>query len=196
MNAIAKREEGRLGPCMLALPNDRWRDFVRALVVHPPGYGALVNSYVAAGFGGPDSKRQTLSKHAHQLSRDERIIAAVREEATKLLRLGHPEAVNVLYDIMRDPNHKDRLKAASEFLARSDPLTTQHRIDVTHRTIDPDQEAIEELRAARSLGATRERLCELFGEDGLTRIEALERVDDLRRSQAAKLIDGKAEETE
>jgi hypothetical protein len=86
----AKPEDwGELGPAMRQL-TERQRAFVRAYVVAPPGPGALVNSYVTAGYGLPESKRETLAKNAHHLSRGEKIIAAVREEATKLLRLGHP----------------------------------------------------------------------------------------------------------
>jgi hypothetical protein len=128
VNALTKQKEyAMMGPAMRSLSNDRQRAFARAYVVHPPGHGALINSYIAAGYGHPDSNRQNLSKNAHALSRDERVIAAIREEATKLLRLGHPEAVNTLYEIMRDPAHKDRWKAAAAILDRSDPQTTQHR---------------------------------------------------------------------
>jgi hypothetical protein len=46
------------------------------------------------------------------------------------------------------------------------PITTTQKIDVTHRVIDPDQEALEELRAVRELGTSREKLIELFGGNG------------------------------
>ena len=80
MNALIKEDYAALGPAMRAL-NERQRNFVRAYVTHPPGYGALVNSYAAAGYGSTD--RATMSKCAHTLSRDERVIAAIREEATR-----------------------------------------------------------------------------------------------------------------
>ncbi len=66
-------------------------------------------------------------------------------------------------------------------------------IDVTHRTIDPDQEALEEMRAARKLGATRAKLLELYGANGLDRLEALEAVDNARRADAAKIIEHQPE---
>ena len=44
---------------------------------------------------------------------------------------------------------------------------TKHDVNVTHRVIDPDAEALEELRALRSVGTSREKLVELFGQNGL-----------------------------
>lgn len=173
--------------------NERQRNFVRAYVVHPPGPGALVNSYIAAGFGNPDSRRDTLAKNAHHLSRSPKIMEAVREEAQKLLRLGHPEAVNVLFEVMRDPNHKDRVRAATAFLDRADPLSTQHNMAITHRVVlSADEEAIEELRAARALGASREKLIDLFGENYLPQLERLESA----KAAQAKLVTGRVIDNE
>jgi hypothetical protein len=61
---------------------------------------------------------------------------------------------------------------------------------VTHKVVDPDQEALQELRAARHIGATREKLIELFGSNGLERLEALEAAENAQRAAAAKLIEG------
>lgn len=186
LNALAKQEDwGTMGDAMRNLPNDQVRAFVRAYVVHPPGQGALLNSYIAAGYGKPDSKRETLSKNAWHLAHDPRVVAAVREEAVKVLRLSHPEAVNTLLECMRDPNNKDRWKCALAILERTDPTMTHNRLDITHRVVDLDQEALDELRAARSLGASRERLIELFGSNELPRLEKLE----ARKAEQAKVID-------
>jgi hypothetical protein len=70
------------------------------------------------------------------------------------------------------------------------PITTTQKIDVTHRLIDPDQEALEELQAMRQIGATQEKLVELFGGNGLARLERLEAADRARRSTEAKIIEG------
>jgi hypothetical protein len=186
LNALAKQEDwGTMGDAMRNLPNDQVRAFVRAYVVHPPGQGALLNSYIAAGYGKPDSKRETLSKNAWHLAHDPRVVAAVREEAVKVLRLSHPEAVNTLLECMRDPNNKDRWKCALAILERTDPTMTHNRLDITHRVVDLDQEALDELRAARSLGASRERLIELFGSNEFPRLEKLE----ARKAEQAKVID-------
>jgi len=72
-------------------------------------------------------------------------------------------------------------------LDRADPLQTSHSISVTHKVVSADEEAIEELRAARALGATRERLLDLFGENELPRLERLEAA----KAVQAKLVTGK-----
>ncbi len=188
MNEVTKPETwAELGPAMQAL-NERRREFVRHLVTGKPGYGSLTRAYKLAGYG-KNSKGATLSKEAHHLSRDSRIIEAIAEESKKVIRVGHPEAVAALFAIIRDPSHRDHGRAIAAVIDRCDPAVTKHSVDVTHRTIDPDQEAIEEMRAARKLGATRDKLLELYGANGLDRLEALEAVDNARRADAAKIIE-------
>jgi phage terminase small subunit len=182
---------GELGPAMKVL-NERQRAFVRYLVTEKPGYGALTRAYRKAGYG-KNSKAATLAKEAHHMSRDERIIAAIAEECRKVIRLGHPEAVAAMFNMIRDPAHRDHARAVMGLLDRVDPIATKHSIDVTHRTIDPDHEALEELRAARKLGATREKLVELYGANGLDRLEALEAIDNARRADSAKVIEHQQE---
>jgi hypothetical protein len=75
-------------------------------------------------------------------------------------------------------------------LDRVDPVVSHQHIDVTHKHVDADQEAIEELRALRQLGTAREKLIELFGGNGLVRLEALEAADTAQRAQNAKTIEG------
>ena len=181
---------GELGPAMKAL-NERHREFVRHLVTGPVGHGRLTRAYKLAGY--KSAKASTLSKEAHALSRDERVIAAIAEELKKVLRIGHPEIVAAAFNLVRSPEHRDHGRAVFGLLDRLDPVQTKHSIDVTHRTIDPDQEALEEMRAARKLGATRAKLLELYGANGLDRLEALEAVDNARRADAAKIIEHQPE---
>jgi phage terminase small subunit len=189
--AISEETYGELGPAMKSL-NERQRAFVRFLVTEKPGYAALTRAYRKAGYG-KNSKAATLSKDAHHMSRDERVIAAIAEESRKVIRVGHPEAVAALFAMIRDPEHRDHARAVMGLLDRVDPVATKHSIDVTHRTIDPDQEALEEMRAARKLGATRDKLLELYGANGLDRLEALEAIDNARRADAAKIIEHQPE---
>jgi hypothetical protein len=188
---VTRRNEdwGQLGPAMKALPNDRWRDFVRAMVTQRPGHGSLTRAARAAGFG-KNSKGATLAKFAHNLSRDDRMIAAIAEESKKILRIGHPEAVNAALAVIRDPSHKDHGRMVTALLDRVDPIVSRHDIEVVHRVVDPDREALEELRALRQLGTPREKLIELFGHNGLDRIETLDTADTARRAEEAKVIDG------
>ncbi|MGB6536054.1 MAG: hypothetical protein WBF58_08840 [Xanthobacteraceae bacterium] len=185
---------GQLGPAMREL-NERQRAFVRFLVTEKPGYGALTRAYRKAGYG-KNSKAATLSKEAHHLSRDLRIIEAIAEESKKVIRVGHPEAVAALFNMIRDPRHRDHARAVAAVLDRCDPAISKHSIDVTHRHEDPDRAALEELKALRQLGTPRQKLLELYGPNGLDRLEALEAVENAHRAAAAKIIDGEVMERE
>jgi hypothetical protein len=188
---LAKREDwGQLGPAMRALPNDRWRAFVYHYVTGKPGHGSLARAARLAGFGAK-STPTNVAKLAHNISRDERTVAAIAEEARKIVRVGAPEAATALLNLIRDPEHRDHGRAIAMVLDRADPVEThsRHNIEVVHKVVDPDVEALEELRALRQLGTSREKLLELFGGNGLSRIEKLEAADLARRSEAAKVIE-------
>jgi hypothetical protein len=178
---------GELGPAMRALPNERWRAFVRALVTGKAGYGALVRAYRASGFN--CTKASTQSKEAHSMSRDERVIAAIAEESRKVIRVGHPEAVAALFGLIRDSSHRDHARAVAMVLDRCDPVVTTQKIDVTHRHEDADRMALEELKALRKLGTARDKLLELYGPNGLDRLEMLEAAETAQRAAAAKVIE-------
>jgi hypothetical protein len=184
----AREDYGALGPCMRALPNDKWRDYVFHYVSHPPGHGAQARAARLAGFA-KGSKPIVVAKIAHRLAHDPRMIEAIAEQSKKMVRAGAPEAVNALYEMIRDPSSKDRMAAVRAVLNRVDPEVAHQNLQVTHRIVDPDQEAVEELRAARALGAPRSKLLELFGENGLARVERLEAADASRRAAEAKVID-------
>lgn len=180
---------GELGSSMRAL-NERQRAFVRFFLMERPGYGAAVAAYRKAGYG-KTSKPTTQSKDAYHLLRTEKVIAAISEEARKVLRgIGHAEAVSALLNMIRNPKHRDHARAVDMILRRADPEIS--KIDVTHRVIDPDQEALEELRALRKLDTNRDKLLELYGPNGLDRLEMLEAADNARRAGQAKLIEGRA----
>ena len=131
------------------------------------------------------------------MSHDERAIAAIAEESRKVIRTGAPEAANALMNLIRDPKHRDHGRAIALMLERTDPAETRshHSVDVVHKIIDPDLEALEELRALRELGTSRQKLLELFGPNGLDRIERLEASDQVRRAANAKVIEGECIET-
>ena len=142
---------GELGPAMRVL-NERQRLFVRALLMEKPGYGAATDAFRKAGYG-KTSKAATQSKEAHKMLRDDRIIAAIAEEAKKVIRgIGHAEAVSALLNMVRDPEHRDHARAVDMVMRRVDPEVNKYTVDVTHRVDDPDREALEELRALRKLG--------------------------------------------
>jgi hypothetical protein len=190
--AVQKKREdwGQLGPAMRALPNDSWRQFAHELVTGKPGHGRYARAARAAGFG-KQSTTTNIAKLAWKVAHDDRMIAAIAEESRKYLRGGHPEAVTAVLAPVRNPGHRDHMRAVSEILSRSDPVVTKQDISVVHRVIDPDQEALEELRALRQIGATREKLVELFGGNGIARLERLEAAEQTARAEAAKVIEGR-----
>ncbi len=197
MTTPARRDAdwGELGPAMKALPNDRWRAFVEFYVLETfrngakNNYGAQARAARAAGFGSPKSKPKALAHMAWARMRDDRMIAAIAEESRKLLRSGAPEAVKAVHAGIRNPDHKDHARFVAMVLDRADPVESKQLIEVTHKHLDPDQEALEELRALRSLGTAREKLIDLFGTNGLDRLERLEAADTTRRASNAKVID-------
>ena len=155
-------------------------------VTGKPGWGAPTRAYRAAGFAGT---QPTQTREAHRLCRDERVIAAIAEESRKVVRVGHPEAVNALFNMIRDPTHRDHARAVAAVLDRCDPVVTTQKIDVVHRHESPDQRALEELKALRKLGTPRSTLLELFGPNGLDRLEMLEAAEIAQRAAAARVIE-------
>lgn len=182
MRPPARKEDlGQFGPCMQSLPNDKWRAFAYAYVTGAPGRGALVDALREAGIAA-DSPPANQGKIAWKLANDERMIAAIGELSRKILRVGAPEAANALLAVIRNADHKDHVRALGMVLDRADPIETRARVDVTVKVEDEDERALEELKAARALGATRLKLQELFGGNYLDRLEAME-------SSRAKVID-------
>src|SRR3974390_28779 len=195
MKALTRKENngGEYGPAMRALPSDRWRAFVDFFLLEKPGRGAQTAAARRAGFGTPNTRPVNMARTAYRLMQDERMIAAIAEEARKMLRGAAPEAVKALHNMVRDPTHKDHARAVAMMLDRTDPVVTNQNISVTHRHVDPVAEEIEELRALRQLGTSREKLLELFGGNGLARIEALEAEDAAKN---AKIIEAEVIETQ
>jgi hypothetical protein len=194
---------GELGPAMKALPSDRWRAFVEFYLIetctnkNKNFKGAKEAAARKARFGKPNSSATTLSQIGYRILQDPRMIAAIAEEGRKFLRSSiAPEAIKALENMVRDPEHKDHARAVAMVLDRTDPLVAHQQIDVTHKHVDADQEGIEELRALRQLGTSHEKLVELFGGNGLARLEALEAADTAQRAQHAKVIEGEAVEIE
>jgi hypothetical protein len=172
---------------MRKLPNDKWRMFARA---YATGKGNLSAAARAAGFG-KGGTSQWCNKIGWNLSRDPRMVAAIEEEARNVIRLGAPEAARALLNLVRNEGHKDHARGVGMLLDRVYPVMTVGSVEVTHKLASPDEEALEELRAVRKLGASREKLLELFGYNGLERLEALE----ARRADNAKVIDGELAES-
>src|SRR5262249_25172563 len=197
MNALTHdRTWGELGPAMKALPNDRYRAFVEFYLLEKPGRGAQTAADRRAGFVKPRTTALSYAQISYRMVRDERVVAAIAEESRKLLRAGAPDAVKRLHDVINDPDHPGHIRAIAMLLDRADPVTSHQTIEVTHKHVDSDQEAIEELRALRQLNTPREKLLELYGGNGLARLEALEAAVTAQVAQNAKVIEAEVIEAE
>jgi len=179
---------------MQGLPNNKWRNFVEFYLLEKPGYGAQVNAARRAGFGHARTTPLNMARIASRLMRDDRILVALAEEGRKIVRGGGAEAAKALLNLVRDSEHKDHARGIAMVLARTDPEVQHHDLQVTHKIEDPDHEALEELRALRQLGTSREKLLQLFGGNGLARLERLEAAELERRAENARVIDAEAVE--
>jgi phage terminase small subunit len=191
LTARKQQDWGEYGPCMRALTG-RQRAFVEFLLVEPPTHGAQTRAARRAGYGTGRTTPSIMAKISSRLVRDEKVLAALNEEARKLLRSGGVEATKALLALIHDNTHKDHARGIAMVLARTDPEIERHDFNVMHKILNPDEEALEELRALRQLGTAREKLVELFGGNGLARLELLEAAATERRSASAKVIEGQA----
>ncbi len=123
------------GRAMAALP-DQYRDFVLRLMELGPTKKAAAKAAGDVGF---------TTQHGYKLMRDERVLLAIREEATKQLSGSVLVGVKVMLEIAQDVDHKDRFKAAKE-LAGLNGFTTEQKVIVEHRTPDIKKQ-IDEIRA-------------------------------------------------
>jgi hypothetical protein len=140
--AVLEAYEGELGPAMLALPTDRMRAWVDAVVRLGAGHK------VAAKIAGYSGNAATLAVCGHRLAHDERVIAALAELARKMVRAATIASVRYLAGLVEneDADHRDRVKAAQLILDRGGlPAHTEHKLTIEDSRTD--QQKIDELRA-------------------------------------------------
>ena len=124
--ALHSAEEGKLGPAMLALPTDGMRAFVYAML----DTGGQ-NQMLCAKESGYTGTERTLAVTGHRLAHDERVQAAIQEEARRRLNAGAILAVNTVLSIAANATHKDQLRAATAILDRTGLHTTsEHKVTV------------------------------------------------------------------
>jgi hypothetical protein len=109
----------------------------------------------------------------------------------KQIRSSAPEAIAAVREIIANPDHRDRLKAAQTVLERIEPTMQRLDVHVKHELVDREQEAINYLRKLRELGVSREKLEEELGFSDLPRYERLLALEDAKKS----ITQGKVIET-
>ncbi len=131
------------GPKMLALPNDRWRNFVMALYDQDAprkGDGLLVYAARKVGFGTATSTTKSLGVQAHRVCYDERTQKAIAEYSMAVARGGlAPDVVKGIRDVVNDPKHRDHARMLALVYERLDPVQTLHTVKVEdHRPASPE----------------------------------------------------------
>lgn len=121
--------------------------------------------------GKPDLDRYYRQK-AYALLGRPHIKEAVIALSNRSMRMLAPKAIEAVSDILEMTHHKDRLKAASMVLDRTDPSVQKVDVQHTHK-IDATKESIEFLKHLKANGAPREMLVKEFGALGLEYYESL-----------------------
>jgi phage terminase small subunit len=160
------------GPAMAALTPQR-RRFVEALFEVNPGRGALAAAARRAGY----ADNGHISDVASRLCQDEKIIAAIAEYGRKRIRSEVPQAVQVVKEIMSDPSHKDRLKAANLVFDRIDPVETKSTVTLETKT-DTNTVLVAWLRRELQKGTDEARLVEELGRTGYLRFKKMLELED------------------
>ena len=163
------------------------RRFVHWLLSLPPKKGFRVQAARLAGFG-KDSTPHVLNSIVQTLLVQQRIVDLISEVTRKQIRSSAPEALAAVREIIGDPNHRDRLKAAQTVLERIEPTLSRVDVNVRHEVIDRDGEAVAYLRKLKALGVAREKLEEELGYSDLPRYERLLQLEDAKN--AKPVIDG------
>jgi len=189
--AIELSDGAEFGPCMLALPSDRWRNFVLCFVLEGCTGSEAVRK---VGFCKPDSTTETQAKQGYRLLGDDRVQSAILELGRQYLGSLVGTSIKTLNDVLTDPKarHADRVKAAAAVLDRT--LPSQTLVDVKHHHIvelDHTKAAIEALRYLKSLQVPRSVLIEKFGHSGLPRYEQMIDAEDLQAKAVTKLIEAR-----
>lgn len=141
--------EENLGPAMREL-SERHRAFVMACVAQ----GAKVNYTLAATRAGYQGQSGAMKVQAHRLAHDERIQAAILEEAKRSMGAATLMATALLVEIVADTNadRKDRIKAAGMILDRGGiPAASERRVEVRN-VMSREEKVLKIVEACRPLG--------------------------------------------
>jgi phage terminase small subunit len=118
------------GAAMMALPNDRMREFVTQYVL--TGNASLAAKL--AGYKQGEGVDNGYAKQAWQLKQRDCVRAAIEEETRRYLRVLGPPAVSWLSRIITgaDTKDADRLRAIDMVLTRVDPIISGQVVQVNH----------------------------------------------------------------
>lgn len=157
---IGPADEGKFGPAMRALPTERMRRFVIAVV--EGGTANFTQAALAAGYSDGGTSN-TIRVTAHRLAHDERVIRAIHEEADRRLRSAAVVAASTLVTLAQDTTDKKvQLRASEAILNRSGlHALTEHKVTVEDVTGATQIERIKEM--AKALGLDAKALLGRYG---------------------------------
>lgn len=119
--------DASLGPKMKAL-TPKQQSFVLNLLIN----GDNNITRAARGAGYVDHGNGSIQVTAFRLAHDEKVLAAIHEQADRRIKSNALMAAAVIEEIAMDPGHKDRLKAADRLLGGSGlQVATKHEVHVT-----------------------------------------------------------------
>src|SRR5262245_10612101 len=157
------------------------RRFVHWLMNLPPKRGFRVQAAKLAGYG-KNSTPHVLNSITQVLLSKQQVIDLITEVTKKQIRSSAPEAIAAVREIIADPEHRDRLKAAQTILERIEPTMQRLDVRVQHQVVDRDGEAVAYLRKLKALGVPREKLEEELGYSDLPRYERLLELEDAKNA--------------
>lgn len=181
-------DEGEWGPAFAALPSDRQRLFVIALV-NQGGKNAS-RAYLEAGY--TVANRNVADVGAHRLSHDAAVQAAIREQSFKRMGAAGLAATSLLVDIITADEQSGvkishKLKAASMIMNRTGLHETTEHVVTTERKLN-DHEKVEKIIAtAKALGLDPKTL---LGQAGIV-LDPVKTID-VTPNTPAEHIDGSA----
>ena len=152
-NDLITEDEPRSTSRAMSALTSRQNKFVMALLQHGASTTAARKAAAMAGYE---------PEYGYQLMRDDRVLAAIREQATKTVAGAALTGVQVMIDIALDKEHKDRFRAAKE-LAALNGFTAEQKIVVEHVDRDTREKVQEVRRLAEQLGLDPRLLIERAG---------------------------------
>jgi hypothetical protein len=143
--------------------------------------------------GYKSDNRDSIKATAHKMFADDRMRAAVRELAARMIETSEPELLATTFEIMRDNaiEPRDRLAAIRMVWDRANPVLNRTKIEIEHH-LSSDQLDVEHYRALQKLGAPQSAFLARFGHNGLARVEAMIAAEDHKQ----KLIEADYQEVE
>lgn len=154
------------GPAMQALTSMQ-RQFVIAYCEHPNySAGALA---AEAGYSGGTPGSAQLRVVGHMLLHNEKVIAAMHEEAGKRMRSAGLIGVSAVVAIAANPEHADHLKAALALMDRTGfHAKSEHKVVVDDKRPQTKQELVDAVRnVARELGLDEAAQRKLIGDGAI-----------------------------